>query len=327
MLKIGFASLTALSLAIAMSSCSQTPVTGGTQIVSGAITSLSADRSRLTVAGKSLTRSASSPVTVNGKTARPTALSVGQKVRVSASGSNATEVDVEVELKGQITNIDATAGTLLVAGKTVTIDANTRIDLSGDDDTAASSTHTINDLKVNDFVEVSGSSDASGNVLATKIEVKSNTELNDDGEDSNTDLKGTVSGFTAGTTSFTLNDITVNCTGSCALPAGLKNGDFVEVEGTLAGKVMTATKVKLEDGNDDNAPAGSTVSLQDDIKSLDATAKTFKIEGFTVDYATATVTGTLANDAEVQVEGAMDATDTRLVHATTVTVTSSGNHH
>jgi hypothetical protein len=322
----GVLALTMLSL-ITLASCGQTPIAGGTQVLSGTITSLSADRSSLTVAGKTLTRSASSNITVNGKSAKPSALSVGQKVKVNASGSTATDVDVEVELKGKIESINATAGTFTVAGKTVTVDANTRIDLAGDDDTASSTTHTIKDLAVNDFVEVSGSTDASGNVLASKIEVKSATELNDDGEDNDTELKGTVSGFTAGTTTFTLNDVTVNCTSPCVLPTTLKNGDFVEAEGTLSGKVLTAKKVKLEDdGEDDRAPAGSTVNLEDDIKSLDVTAKTFKIEGYTVDYATATVTGTLANDVDVKVEGAVDSSNIKLVHATTVTVQTSGKH-
>jgi Domain of unknown function (DUF5666) len=328
MLKLtGSIALTLVSIA-SLASCGQTPIAGGTQVLSGTITSLSADRSSLTVAGKTLTRSASSAVRVNGKSAKASALSVGQKVKVNAAGSTVTDVDVEVELKGKIESIDATAGTITVAGKTVTVDANTRIDLAGDDDTATSTKHTIADLTVNDFVEVSGSSDASGNVLASKIEVKSATELNDDGEDNDTELKGTVSGFTAGTTTFMLKDVTVNCTSPCVLPTTLKNGDFVEAEGTLAGKVLTAKKVKLEDdGEDDHAPAGSTVSLEDDIKSLDTTAKTFKIEGYTVDYATATVTGTLANDAEVKVEGAVDSSDMKLVHATTVTVEKSGGHH
>ena len=320
--------LTALSL-IALGACNQTPITGGTQVVSGAITSLSLDRSSLTVAGKTLTRSPSGTVTVNGKAAKASALSVGQKVRINASGSTIEDVDVEVELKGKITAIDATAKTVTVAGKTVTVDANTRIDLSGDDDTATSTAHTINDLKVNDFVEVSGSSDASGNVLATKIEVKNDAELNDDGEDNDTELKGTVSGFTAGSTTFMIKDVTVNCTSPCALPATLKDGDSVQAEGTLAGKVLTAKKVKLEneaEEDHDRAPAGSTVSLQDDLKNLDATAKTFKLEGYTIDYSTATVTGTLVDHAEVKVEGAVDATNMKLVHATTVAVKSGGNH-
>ncbi len=328
MLKMtGVAALTILSL-VTLAACGQTPIAGGTQVLSGTITSLSADRSSLTVAGKTLTRPASSNVTVNGASAKASALSVGQKVKVNASGSTVTDVNVEVELKGKIESIDASAGTITVAGKTVTVDANTRIDLSGDDDTAASTKHTIADLTINDFVEVSGSSDASGNVLATKIEVKSATELNEDGEDNDTELKGTVSGFTAGTTTFMLKDVTVNCVSPCVLPATLKDGDMVEAEGTLAAKVLTAKRVKLEnEGEDDHAPAGSSVNLEDDIKALDATAKTFKIEGYTVDYATATVTGTLANDVDVKVEGAVDSSNLKLVHATTVTVQTSGKHH
>jgi hypothetical protein len=46
-----------------------------------------------------------------------------------------------------------------------------------------------------------------------------------------------------------------------------------------------------------------------------------------VDYATATVTGTLAKDAIVKVEGKVDGSNTKLVHATSVTVLASGSNN
>ena len=309
-----------------LAACGQTtPPPSGTQLVSGTLSALSSNRSSLTVSGKTIALSASTAFKVNGQAVKLGILSVGQTVRVTASGSSATEVEVELELKGKIESIDAPNNSLVVASKTVKVDASTRIDLESDDDTASSTPHTIADLKVGDFVEVSGATDTSGAVQATKIEVKGAKELDDDGEDNDTELKGTVSGFTAGGTSFTLGTITVNCTGSCVLPTGLKNGDFVEVEGALSGTTLTARKVKLEDehGDDDHVdpPAGSSVTLEGRAKDLSTGAKTFQLEGFTVDYASATMTGNALNDhSRVKVEGTVDASNRKLVHASSVNV-------
>ena len=219
-----------------------------------------------------------------------------------------------------------------VAGKTITVSSSTRFDVNGNDDSAAGS-GSLASIKVGDFIEVTGATDAtSGSIAATKIEVKSDQELNEDGQDKHTEFKGAVSGFIAGATSFKLKSVTVNCTGTCVLPAGLKDGDFVEVDGTLASDgTLTANRIKLEgakggkgEGHHDGEAVpvlGSSVMLQDEIRGLNVASSSFNLDGFTVDYAGVTVSGgTLANDVHVKVDGTVDSSNAWLVHATAVTV-------
>ncbi len=309
-----------------------------TQTVAGKITAMTADRSSITVAGQNIKLLSVAPasqgtvqtraywkghVKVNDSSASVSALSVGQSVSVTTSGDEASEVVVKLEVKGAISSIGANS--LVVAGKTVTIDANTRIDLAADNDDASSSVHTLADLKAGDFVEVTGSTDAAtGNVLASKIEVKSATELSEDGENNDSEIKGTVAALS--TDGFTLGTLTVHCVSPCALPTGLKNGDMVEAEGVLTGSSLEAKKVKLEDELESHPAAGSSIVFSDDLNHLSATSKTFDLGRYSVDYSTATVTGTLADKATVKVEGKVDASNTKLIHATSVTVLASGGN-
>lgn len=320
------------ALAISLSACNTTPTPNGSaQLVSGPITALSA--SSLTVSGRTFSLNSAAAksrskaptnVSINGDAAKPGALSVGQHVTVKADGTDATDVDIDLELKGTITTVDVAGGTIDIAGQIVIVSSLTRIDLAGDEDTAPSTLRTIADLKAGDFVEVTGTTDpVTGNITASKIEVKTDKEIDEDGDHKENEIKGAVSGLTA--TSFTLGTITVNCTAPCTLPTGLKNGDMVEVKGTLdaTGLILTAKKVKLEGEHHNQPIPGSSVVLERKIGKLDEVKKTFKICDLTVDYATATVTGTLANKTRVKVEGVVDATNATLVHATSVTVVAS----
>jgi cytoskeletal protein CcmA (bactofilin family) len=325
--------LVSSALAISLSACNTTPTATGAQLVSGPITALSA--SSLTVSGKTFSLNSAaaksrskSPtnVSINGDAAKPGALSVGQHVTVKADGSDATDVDIDLELKGTITGVDVAGGTIDIAGQIVIVSSLTRIDLGNDEDTAPSTLHTISDLKAGDFVEVTGTTDpVTGNITASKIEVKTDKEIGEDGDHKDNHIKGTVSGLTA--TSFALGTITVNCTAPCTLPTGLKNGDTVHVKGTLdaTGLILTATKVHIDGEFHKHPLPGSSVVLDRKIQQLDETTKTFKLCYLTVDYSAATVTGTLAAKARVKVEGVVDATDATLVHATTVLAADEPN--
>jgi Domain of unknown function (DUF5666) len=324
------------ALALSFTACNTIPTPTSGQLVSGPITALST--SSLTVSGQTFSLNTAKSISINGEAAKPSALSVGQHVTVKADGSNATDIDIELELKGTITSVSVAGGTIDIAGQIVIVSSLTRIDLGDDDDKAPSTPHTISDLKAGDFVEVTGTTDpVTGNITASKIEVKTDKEIGEDGDHKDNHIKGTVSGLVAGATSFTLGTITVNCTTPCTLPTGLKNGDTVHVKGMLdaTGLILTASKVYL-DGEFHKHPApGSSVVLDRKIHQLDTTLKTFKLCYLTVDYSKATVSGTLAEKARVKVEGTVDTTDATLVHATTVTVLaadepnddgSHGNH-
>ncbi len=308
------------TLALSLSACNTTPATSSSaQLVSGPISALSA--SSLTVSGKTFSLNTAKSISINGETAKSGALSVGQHVTVKADGSNATDIDIELELKGTITTVDVVGGTIDIAGQIVIVSSLTRIDLGNDDDTAPSTPHTIADLKSGDFVEVTGTTDpVTGNITASKIEVKTDKEIGEDGDHKDNHMKGKVSGLTA--TSFTLGTITVNCVAPCTLPAGLKDGDTVHVKGMLdaTGLILTATKVHIDGEFHKHPLPGSSVVLDRKIKQLDEVARTFKLCYLIVDYKAAIVTGTLTDKSRVKVEGVVDATDATLVHATTVTV-------
>ena len=354
---------TVLFLLPTLAACGQTGLTstGSTSstasLVSGTISAMSSDRSSITVAGQSIKLSGlsaaslggrsinglsaqavqSKKIRVNGKDSNKKALSVGQKVKVFVANGEATEVDVDLELRGQVSS--KTGDSLVVAGKTVTVSSATRFDLGGDDDSAATGTGSLADINLNDFIEVTGTTDATtGAIAATKIEVRTAKELSDGGEDNHTEFRGTVSGLLDGATSFTLNDITVNCTGTCVFPVGLKDGDQIEVDGTLGmDGSLTATRVTLRGANGgkgeghhdgEAAPAlGSTVMLQDEVHNLNTVTSSFEIDGFTIDYSGVTVSGgTLAKDVHVKVDGTVDSSNAWLVHATAVAIVVGGGH-
>lgn len=101
-------------------------------------------------------------------------------------------------------------------------------------------------------------------------------------------------------TSLTLKDLAVN--------------DVVEVSGFETGGSIQATRIE-------RLPAGasSTDELSGVVASLDTSKKTFMIGAQLVDYSNATVNGTIANDAHVEVAGTLTGTT---LTATSVSIDS-----
>ncbi len=254
-----------------LAACGQTNlVIPNNALVTGAITALSSDYSSLTVNGQTYQLGSTSlngaslsikaegsgkkpkKFKVNGKDATAKALSVGQKVKIKVEDGEASEVEVDLEVRGAITAIDPVAGTIVVAGRTVKLPTGARVDLDGDDDTAekGKGKEALANLKVGDFVEVTGATDANGDVIASKVEVKGQKELEDDHEDNHNEFRGKVSGFVAGATTFQLRKVTVTCVAPCVIPDTIKDGVVAHVEGKFtAEKALTATSVKLLEGS------------------------------------------------------------------------------
>ena len=330
--------LFALTLVLAACGASQTTtpaVAPVAQVISGTVTALSADHRTLTVAGQTLSlgtlslgtqgvraQAGTARVKVNGDDANELALSVGQHVTVHASGDSAAEVDIEKELRGVVSSIDVAGGTLVVAGQTVKVDAATRIELSRQESSSAATTHTLADLKVGAFAEVSGTRDPAGILLATSIEVRSGTERHEQGEDDQSEVHGTVSGLNADARTFTANGTTVDYK-VATVTGTLANGGRVEAKGSYdpATRVLTATRVEAGaegDHHEGRPVAGDRVRLEEKVTSLDEAGKKLVAGGYTVDYSAASVTGTPAVRAEVRVVGQLDASDAKVVHATEV---------
>jgi hypothetical protein len=112
----------------------------------------------------------SAAFTINGKPGTQGDQRVGHVVTVHGhrddnGNSTADRIDFDDLVQGPVDTVDAAAGTLVVMGQTVLIDADT----SFDDNIPGSS---LAGLNAGDIVEVSGMRRADGDIQATRIEAK-----------------------------------------------------------------------------------------------------------------------------------------------------------
>jgi hypothetical protein len=241
---------------------------------------------------------------VNGTVGSQDDLRVGQVVLVSGSVSDdevsgeAETVEYDDEVKGPVESLDAAAGTFRVLGLLVRTGAQTLYGGFADfDDLAAATSQGAV------VVEVSGFRDASGAILATRIDRES--------EGIEFELKGVVSALDAGAMTFSLGTLTVDY-GSAFLPDGPPaNGDFVEARGDLSGDTLTASSVELEDGIDDGIDDGARVEVEGLVTRV-VSASRFEVGGVAVETGPATVyeRGTAADirvDVRLEAEGSFDA--------------------
>ncbi len=127
-------------------------------------------------------------------------------------------------------------------------------------------------------------------------------DLFDDSEDysSNGDfeLRSTISNLNTNNRTFSLLGITVDYS-NAHVEGPLTNGTFVKAEGLYDGAQVIAHEVEVENANNDpdNFKARGLVT------NLDTTAQTFTFMGFTVNYNSAEVHGTLSENANVEVSG------------------------
>ncbi len=210
--------------------------------------------------------------------------------QATSQGLQLESADLTHELEGPIASLDLTASSFVVLGKTVHVDALTQIlaEAPGDVQTPL----TLGDLKVGDFVEVYGAENADGTVQASRVE-RPVPEANQ--QDA---FHGTVSALDPVAMTFQAGGFLVSY-GTATVQGTLADGAWVEVRGTASGTAFTATAVTVEtpDAGD------SEMELSGPISGLDTAAKTFLLMSYKVDYSTATVEGTLADGAQVEVEG------------------------
>ena len=174
-------------------------------------------------------------------------------VTVHVSGSSASMVDEhegegEVELKGKVDSVGTDS--LVVAGRTVHVDASTRlldskgvpIPLSG--------------FKQGDFAEVEGTSQSDGSVLATKVKLEDAED--DEGEEQEIEFTGTISSLSP----LVIAGRTVKTDGNTKFLGHehqklssaevLKVNNKVEVDGLKqADNSVLAKKIQLDEGDDD----------------------------------------------------------------------------
>lgn len=272
----------------------------------------------------------SGPVTVDGIPGNPKAVGGRDDVQPgdvvdaiatldrSGTAVSLSQVHVRFEVQGPLTRVDTATGTLELLGQIVVTDALTRIYEDNPDDSYTSVT--LADLQLGEYVEISGTRLADGTVLATRIERK----LIGTGDDryARAQLRGALSALDLVTRQFFVENQRVDYA-AATVRGTLAEGRRVEVEGDLNGSTLVARKVEVESDFDDDR-RGSESELEGPVTGLDGVARRFTLFGYTVDYSTARVRGTLIEGARVEVEGSLDAVTPGLVVAREIEVKHRG---
>jgi hypothetical protein len=217
----------------------------------------------------------------------------------------AERLDVENELRAAISAIDAAASpqSFVAAGVTVLVDSQT----------VYANVANFAALTVGARVEVHGLRDTAGRLRATRVEVVAAGQGADE-------LRGAVSAVNTGADTFQLNgNVTVNYAGATFSPVGtseatLASGVLVEVRGSLAGTVFTATQIDFEDLEDDNLRGRENEKQETEgfVSGFSAHPGSFQVNGRSVTTTASTrfVGGSaadLANDVKVEAEGTVNA--------------------
>ena len=120
------------------------------------------------------------------------------------------------------------------------------------------------------------------------------------------EVEGIVTAFDS-STRFSVNGLPVNAS-AVVVPAGVKLGARVEVEGSIVNGVLVAKKVELEGGED-----AAKFEFHGPLSLLNTTTKTFELRGMTVNYDSATTfsvgvtASSLVNGLNIEVKGKRSA--------------------
>ncbi len=219
---------------------------------------------------------------------------------VNADGvtGTATSVTYDEIVEGPIAailgeDLDMQTKTFEVLGITVIADSNTTVFVGTD----------YLSLAAGRVVEISGFFDASGQLLATRIEDQGVL-----GGGTVVELRGTVSVFN-GVDSFMLGNIKVTFDGTTVfedLPGTVSDDQFVEVAGTLdlGPDPVMASRIELEAEGFSDSGAISLEGIVTEFSGLGS----FRVSGQLVDataavFSPASLAVTLENDQHIEVEG------------------------
>ena len=205
------------------------------------------------------------------------------------------------KLRGVVANLDTTARTFMIGGEIISF-ANLPPDQVPAD--------LANGLLV--CVKLETTKSADGVWVATKLKLAAH-HVTDHNE---IELKGLVTSVTS-PTQFSVDGIPVDASRATFVPDGatVVLGAEVEVEGTAIDGVIMATKVSIENQDQDEIDG---FELHGAIEMLDTTAKTFVLRGVRVSYGGSAVVfkdGTesdLADGRNVEVKGNLSSNGTTL---------------
>ena len=254
----------------------------------------------------------SADFTLDGVPGDEAQLAVGMVVTiegaVNADGSTgvANSVSFADEAEGVVlANNYLVDGTLDIMGQTVRIDANTSLD-------SKVATITSFDLIApGNIVEVSGFSNGSGDIYATRLEVKKQTlEQGDEME-----VKGVISGLDEAAQTFTIGSLTIDySTAALDNISTLSDGLFVEVksDNSLSGNTLVASKIELEnDGKkDEKGNSGEKRKFEGIIMNINGDMLTINGQSVYLDDTTEFENGDasmLTTETKITVEAEFDA--------------------
>ncbi len=278
-----------ISAAISMSVAGLYSCGGGsTQVADGGIGGTGITQGRVTNFGSIFVNGIefntdNASYTVNNTEASQDDLAIGMVVRISGSSdaSNATGTALSVTydslIEGVVNSNDITTnGTLNVMDQTISVDGDT-VYVNPFDATPLES------LPLNSIVEVSGFTDGNGDILATRIEVKSLAWSGDELE-----VSGLLSNIAG--TQFQIGDLTIDGSALQEIPL---EGTFVEVKGSgFSGGLFVAESIEIEgDGSILVASDGEEVEIEGQItQALDANDR-FALNGQIVDASATSLSG------------------------------------
>jgi hypothetical protein len=245
----------------------------------------------------------------DGEIVAETTLATGMVVTVEGTVSDdgvsgtAERVFYDAELKGQITDITATdsedsksvtvLGINVIVERTATVFEGTVFDT----------------LAVNDWIEVYGTKNVGGALIATRIEAEDETTAQSAG----IELKGSVSGVTD--SEFTLGLYTVQYATAIFEDGSVDDlieGAFVEVNGTLDNDVISARRIEFENsqnGQDSQPDNSDDTGIRRSIEGIVAdfeSAAAFSVRGVVVDATNARLEPSdlnIANGVYLEVKG------------------------
>jgi hypothetical protein len=245
----------------------------------------------------------------------------------SSGNWSADSVVYKDNLEGPVSAVDTVNNTLTVLGQTIIVDANTFFELDGDPDVdehnadnfttdpPPQGTANLASIIPGDMVEISGEVNATGEILATRVEVKrlvSAGACTDD--DDQLEVKGTVSSLDENAQTFMVGSLTINYSAE-TVSGTLMDGASVEVKsqdcsGAVSG-AMTADTVEVENeglqGED-----GDEAELSGFATDYDPDNSTFVVNGQLVQFSGDTDFGggvsasDLASNPRVEVHGTLE---------------------
>ncbi|OOZ39483.1 hypothetical protein BOW53_11260 [Solemya pervernicosa gill symbiont] len=245
-----------------------------------------------------------------------TALAQGMVVTLEVNESGEAEsIEYDDELEGLVqANNVAASGTLTVMGMTVNI-TDSRLVYDANDSGFATLEDIPGDSTVS--VEVSGYSDGSGVIYATRVEVK-----DDDWNigDSELEIKGIITSLDAGATTFSIGTQVVNYATATLPSTTLADGLYVEVkseDGFNGSSELIASEIEIEDDGDMDFDGedGDEVEIRGVITegTNEGDPEQFRVNGQLVEISGATVFedgftfADLVAGVTVEVEGELNA--------------------